>query len=63
MSNGSVAKTFEISAESATSFEDAIRLGLERAGRTVEGIQGAWIAEQRVVVAAGQMSVIGCTCG
>lgn len=46
----SVAKIIEISAESDTSFEDAIRKGITRAGETVTGIKGAWIKEQKVVI-------------
>ena len=46
----SVAKVTEITAESAESFEDAIRNGIARANRTLEGVQSAWIKEQQVVV-------------
>ena len=44
----SVAKVTELTATSPKSFEDAIAQGLERAGKTLEGIQGAWIKEQKV---------------
>ena len=44
----SVAKTMEITARSPESFEHAVKTGLERAAKTVEGIQGAWIKEQKV---------------
>ena len=44
----SVAKVTEITATSTKSFEDAIAQGLTRAGKTLEGIQGAWIKEQKV---------------
>ena len=37
----SVAKVSEISATSSKSFEDAIQLGLARAGKTLRGIQAA----------------------
>jgi flavin-binding protein dodecin len=46
----SVAKHIEITAESEKSFEDAIREGIKRAGKTVNGIQSAWIKDQQVVV-------------
>ena len=46
----SVAKIIEISAESADSFEDAIREGIQRAGQTVKNIEGAWVADQSVEV-------------
>jgi dodecin len=43
-----VAKTTEISARSPESFEHAIRHGLERASKTLHGIKGAWVKEQKV---------------
>jgi flavin-binding protein dodecin len=46
----SVAKVIEISSASPSSFEDAIRRGIETAGKTVKGIQGAWISEQKIRV-------------
>lgn len=45
----SVAKVTEITSGSPSSFEDAIQKGLSRAGRTLHGIQGAWVKEQKVV--------------
>ncbi|MFE6970845.1 dodecin family protein [Isoptericola sp. NPDC057653] len=50
---GTVARVTEITARSDTSFEDAIRVGLERAGRTVRNITGAWVKEQKVDVSDG----------
>jgi hypothetical protein len=52
----SVAKIVEITAESRESFEDAIRLGIQRASKTVENIQGAWVKEQQVVVDSGKIT-------
>ena len=46
----SVAKVIEISCESPTSFEDAIRQGIATAAKTVENIRSAWVKEQQVVV-------------
>lgn len=51
----SVAKVIEITASSKKSFEDAIRHGIARAGKTVKGIKGAWVAEQKVVVAKNEV--------
>ncbi|CAG7857555.1 hypothetical protein MCAMS1_02424 [biofilm metagenome] len=45
-----IAKVSEVTSSSTHSFEDAIQKGIERAGKTVRGIQGAWIQEQKVVV-------------
>jgi flavin-binding protein dodecin len=46
----SVARVTELSCTSPTSFEDAVRSGLERAMRTLRGVHGAWVKEQRVNV-------------
>ena len=52
----SVAKVIEISSESETSFEDAIRTGIEKASRTVHNIKSAWIKEQQVTVDSDRIS-------
>lgn len=52
----SVAKVIEISAQSPNSFEDAVKIGIERAGKTVENIQGAWIKEMKADVKGGKIS-------
>jgi hypothetical protein len=44
----SVAKVTELSCTSSESFEDAIRQGIARAGKTLRGVRGAWVKEQRV---------------
>ena len=46
----SVAKVTELSCTSSESFEDAIRQGIARATKTLRGVRGAWIKEQRVNV-------------
>lgn len=46
----SVAKITEISASSPKSFEDAVQSGIARASKTLQGIEGAWISEQKVIV-------------
>lgn len=43
-----VAKVTEISSQSPEGFEDAVRKGLERAGKTLKNIQGAWIKDHKV---------------
>lgn len=45
----SVAKVIEISSSSASSIEDAVRHGLEKAAQSIKNIQGAWINETKVV--------------
>lgn len=45
-----VARVSEIIAGSPISFEDAIKIGFERANRTLRGITGLRILEQRVSI-------------
>ncbi len=49
----SVARVTEISAESPVSFEDAIRVGIQRASETLRNVRSAWIKEQQVLVKDG----------
>lgn len=51
----SVAKVTEITASSKKSFEDAICAGIERFSKTIDGVQGAWVKEQKVVVDDGKV--------
>lgn len=46
----SVAKVTQISASSKESFEDAIRLGIARAGKTIHNMKSAWVKEQKVKI-------------
>ena len=50
---GTVARVTEISATSDASFEDAIRVGIERATQTLRGVRSAWVKEQEVQVDDG----------
>jgi flavin-binding protein dodecin len=43
-----VAHVTEISSTSEQSFEDAIRLGLERATKTLRGVTSAWVKDGKV---------------
>lgn len=51
----SVAKVVEISASSPTSFEDAVKNGIAKAGESIRGIKGAWVSEEKVDVADGKI--------
>lgn len=51
-----VARVTEISSTSTTSFEDAIKSGLERANETLRNVKSAWIKEQQVRVDSGSIS-------
>jgi dodecin len=55
MDTETVARVTEITARSSKSFEDAIRVGIERATKTLRHVQGAWIKEQRVEIEEGQI--------
>ena len=46
----SVARVTEITASSPKGFEDAVRVGLKRAEKTLENVKGAWIQDQEVIV-------------
>lgn len=52
----SIARITEISASSTKSFEDAVRLGIKRANKTIDNITGAWIEDMKVVVTNGDVS-------
>ena len=52
----SVAKVTEISASSPVGFEDAVKQGIARAGKTLTNIKGAWISEQKVDVEDGKVT-------
>ncbi len=51
----SVAKVTEISASSPKNFEDAIAKGIDRADKTLDKIQGAWINDFKVDVKDGKV--------
>jgi len=51
----SVARVTEIIASSKKSFEDAIKLGIDRATKTLQNVQGAWIGDQKVTIEKGKI--------
>jgi hypothetical protein len=51
----SVGKVTEITVKSEKSFEDAIRMGIRRADKTLDGIKGAWVSEMKVEVDGGEV--------
>ena len=53
----SVAKVTEIIASSSVSFDDAIKVGVDRARKTLKGVSGAWVKDQKVVV--GESGPVG----
>jgi flavin-binding protein dodecin len=52
----SVARITQISARSENGFEDAVRVGIDRANATLRNVTGAWVKEQKVEVEGGQIS-------
>ena len=52
----SVARVTTITAASTQSFDDAVRSGLERASRTIRGITGLHIVEQKAKVEKGRIA-------
>ena len=52
----SIAKVTEISASSKKSFEDAVRMGLRRAAKTLDNIEGAWVQGMKVDVEDGKVT-------
>ncbi len=52
---GTVAKITQLSARSDTSFEDAIRIAVERANATLRNVSGAWVRDQKVEIEGGRI--------
>ncbi len=51
-----VARVTEIIAASPKSFEDAIAVGIKRANKTLKGVQGVWIKDQKISIKAGKVA-------
>ncbi len=51
-----VAKVTEITSSSNKSFEDAIRIGIARADKTLSNIKSAWIQEQKLKIERGKIT-------
>jgi dodecin len=52
----SVARVTQITASSPKGFDDAVRGGVERASRTVRGITGLHVVEQKAKVENGKIA-------
>ena len=57
----SVAKVVELTASSPTSFDDAVKSGIDKAAETLRNIQGAWVSEQKVDVEDGKIAAFRVT--
>jgi flavin-binding protein dodecin len=53
---GSVARVTEISAKSDSSFDDAVKVALDRANSTLRGITSAYVKDQVVEVQNGAIA-------
>ncbi len=52
----SVARVTEVIASSTVSFEDAVKVGVDRANKTLKNVTGAWVQDQKVKVEDGKIS-------
>ncbi|HKK36969.1 MAG TPA: dodecin family protein [Paracoccaceae bacterium] len=52
----SIARVTEISATSPQSFDDAVKQGIDRAGKTLRGIKSAWVKDQNVEIDNGTVT-------
>jgi len=51
----SVARVTEIIASSPKSFDDALDEGVARATKTLKGVTGAWVQDQKVIIDGGKI--------
>ena len=51
-----VVKVIEVMAESTKSWEDATRLAVRKASKTIKGISSAWVQDQSVTVVDGEVT-------
>lgn len=51
----SVAKVIELTAQSKTSFDDAIQQGIKKAEDSVDNLKSAWVKDQEVLIKDGKI--------
>ena len=51
----SVARVTELIASSKKSFEDAVDQGVARACKTLDGVSGAWVKDQSVIISKNKV--------
>ena len=51
-----IARITEVISTSTISFDDAFKKGIERAARTLDNVDGAWVQDQKVIVENGSIS-------
>ena len=52
----SIARVTEITSSSTKSLEDAIAIGVNRAVRTLQNVEGVWIREQKIMIEDGRIA-------
>ena len=52
----SVARVTEITSSSPKGFDEAMRVGIARATKTLQNVTGAWIKNQELVIAKGKIT-------
>jgi len=52
----SIARVTEIISSSEKNFEDAVKVGVKRASKTLDNITSAWVADQSVKVENGKVT-------
>ncbi len=52
----SVARVTEITSSSPKSFEEAMRVGVARATKTLQNVTGAWLKSQEIVIDDGKIT-------
>ena len=50
-----IARITEVISTSSISFDDAIKKGIERAARTLDNVNGAWVQDKKVSVENGSI--------
>ena len=50
-----IARITEVISTSSISFDDASKKGIERAARTLDNVNGAWVQDQKVSVENGSI--------
>ena len=51
----SVARVTELVAGSPKSFDDAIKVGIGRAAKTLKNVKGAWVQDQELILDDGDI--------
>ncbi len=51
----SVARVTELVAGSPKCFDDAIRVGIGRAAKTLKNVKGAWVQDQELILDDGEI--------